>query len=85
VPEIPGIGQQLATYWKALKKWIAAGRPERSDAEVEQIHAQHCSKCDWYDAESKRCKGCGCKVKAAGAAMMNKIKMATEHCPRNFW
>lgn len=85
VPDIPGLTTQVQNYWKAVKKWIAAGRPVRSNGEVEDIHRTYCSECEWYDKKSKRCKGCGCKVRAEGTAMLNKIKMATEHCPRNFW
>lgn len=83
--EYPGMPTQLSNYWTAVKRWIKAGRPKRSDKEVARIHSQFCSKCDWYDKEMQRCKGCGCKVKPQGAALLNKIKMATETCPRKFW
>jgi hypothetical protein len=83
--EFPTVGKQIQTYWRALKKWVAAGRPERSNEEVAKIHTNHCSQCDWYDVEAQRCKGCGCKVRPAGVATLNKIKMATEHCPKNLW
>lgn len=84
-PETPALISQARTYWKAVKKWVAEGRPVRSDAEVKKIHANYCLQCDWYDKPSQRCKGCGCKVKPAGKALLNKAKMATEHCPRDFW
>jgi hypothetical protein len=85
IPEIPGLTIQVQNYWRAVKRWIAAGRPTRTDKEVKLLHESYCTRCDWYDEKSKRCKGCGCKVRAEGAAMLNKIRMATEHCPRNFW
>lgn len=84
-PETPALISQAKTYWKAVKKWIAKGRPVRSDSEVKKIHANYCLQCDWYDKPSQRCKGCGCKVKPVGRALLNKAKMATEHCPRDFW
>lgn len=84
-PETPALISQARTYWKAVKKWVAGGRPVRSDSEVQKIHANYCLQCDWYDKPSQRCKGCGCKVKPAGKALLNKAKMATEHCPRDFW
>jgi hypothetical protein len=84
-PETPALAQQAKNYWKAVKKWIAAGRPTRDNSEVKKIHANYCLRCDWYDKDSERCKGCGCKVKPAGKALLNKVKMATEHCPRDFW
>ena len=84
-PTVPGLTSQLQTYWTAVQSWIAVGRPTRTDAEVKELHERYCSRCDWYDPESKRCKGCGCKVRPGGAALLNKIKMKTEHCPRDFW
>lgn len=85
IPEYPGLNELLSTYWKAVRRWIAAGRPQRTDKEVEQIHNDFCARCNWYDSESERCKGCGCKVKPVGTALLNKIKMKTEHCPRSYW
>jgi len=85
IPEVPGLPTQLQHYWHAVTRWIAAGRPTRTVAEVEFLHGTYCAGCDWYDKKNKRCKGCGCKVKSGGAALLNKVRMATEHCPRNFW
>ena len=85
IPTLPSFREQLGNYWQAVKTWVASGRPTRSNEEVEQIHSNYCSRCDWYNKEGQRCKGCGCKVRAEGWAVLNKIKMATEHCPRNFW
>lgn len=85
IPQFPGAGEMLNNYWKAVKKWIAAGRPTRGNTEMKKIHEEFCSKCDWYDADSQRCKNCGCTVKPKGIALLNKIKMQTEHCPRSFW
>ena len=85
VPNFPSAGKLLDNYWKAVKKWVASGRPARTDSEVAKIHREFCAPCDWYDSESQRCKGCGCAVKPKGIAILNKIKMKTEHCPRNFW
>jgi hypothetical protein len=85
VPTLPGIVTQISHYWEAIKKWVRAGRPVRSDEEVAELHANFCAVCDWFDKESSRCKGCGCNVKPSGSALLNKIKMATEHCPQNLW
>ncbi len=84
-PDYPGFQTQLNNYWEAIKRWVSAGRPERSAEEVKLIHEKHCVKCSWYDAEAQRCRGCGCKVRAEGIAIFNKIKMATEHCPQHLW
>jgi hypothetical protein len=83
--EFPSLSTQLWNYQNALKRWQAAGRPVRDTEEVENILETHCKGCDWYDKDSKRCKGCGCKVTAGSMAIFNKIKMATEHCPQELW
>jgi hypothetical protein len=82
-PEYPGMSTQLWLYKEALMRWNRAGRPTRSKEEVEQIHEMKCKPCDWYD--NGRCKGCGCKVTLGAVAVFNKIKMATESCPKGEW
>jgi hypothetical protein len=84
VPNFPHAAKLLENYWKAVSGWIAAGRPVRTGKEVKRVYNDFCASCDWYDPESQRCKGCGCSVKPKGIALLNKIKMATEHCPRKF-
>jgi hypothetical protein len=81
VPEFPAMSVQLWLYKQALQKWHAAGRPVRTKEEVEDILENKCKPCPWYDAEKSRCKGCGCRVSNGGFPALNKIKMATEHCP----
>jgi len=83
--EYPAMGEIVTNYWQAVKNWIKAGRPKRTETEVKKIHDVYCSQCDWYDKDARRCKGCGCAVKPTGGALLNKIKMATENCPRKFW
>lgn len=82
-PGYPPMSMQLWTYKEALIKWQKAGRPTRTQEEVEQIHKEFCEPCEWYDAEQKRCKGCGCKVTVGSVAIFNKLKMSTEHCPKD--
>jgi hypothetical protein len=84
-PNYPAMSTQMWLYKEALLRWNRAGRPVRSAEEVDNILATHCMKCDWYDTEAKRCKGCGCKVTTSSVAVFNKIKMATEHCPKELW
>lgn len=87
--EYPAFTVQLWSYKEALLKWAQAGRPKRTQEEVEQIHSTYCnplgSPCEWYDSKQNRCKGCGCKVTVGSLAIFNKIAMATEHCPREKW
>lgn len=84
-PDYPTALKQMENYGRAIERWIAAGWPTRSREEVRQIHEDFCAKCDWYDPDWQRCKGCGCKVRPNGIAMLNKIKMKTENCPQNLW
>lgn len=85
VPNYPAMSMQMWLYKEALVRWNKAGRPVRSAEEVEEIITAHCKPCDWYDAEAKRCKGCGCKVTTSSVAVFNKAKMLTEHCPKELW
>ena len=84
-PEPPSLVRRVFSYAEAIAQWTAAGRPERPDKEVEQIFHQHCKPCKWFDGDRKLCRGCGCRVASSGLALVNKIKMATEHCPRELW
>jgi hypothetical protein len=84
-PDYPPMTMQLFNYKEALLRWQRAGRPTRSSEEIKEIHENICKPCSWYDKEQKRCRGCGCKVTKGGMAVTNKIKMATEHCPRGLW
>jgi len=86
-PEFPSLMVQLITWKEAVRKWRAAGRPNRTDEQVAEIKNKFCNKvnCSWFDPEKNRCKGCGCKVTNGGVAVLNKIRMATEHCPREMW
>ena len=59
--------------------------PTRSDAEVAAIFATHCQPCEHYDPAAHTCAVCGCRVRADGAALLNKIKMGTEHRPKGKW
>jgi hypothetical protein len=87
VKDYPPMSLQLWTYKEALVRWQKAGRPTRTDEEVDQILKEHCTEkqCDWYDPEKKRCRGCGCRVTDSGYAIVNKVRMATEHCPKERW
>ncbi len=82
---VPPTAYRLLSYAQALARWIAAGRPVRTDWEVMTIHSQHCYPCDDYDSQREICTVCGCKAKRQGMAVRNKIKMATESCPKRKW
>jgi len=98
---VPAPKKRLQRYSLAVKRWIAAGRPVRSDEEVARIHTECCVPCTHYNPTKQACGVCGCNVRAdgedllskvAGAlfgkvsqALFNKIKMATTDCPRGKW
>jgi len=84
-PATPGLVRRAFSYAEALARWTAAGQPERSDKEVERIFNGFCKPCRWFHRRRQVCRGCGCRVADKGFAITNKIKMATEHCPRNLW
>jgi len=80
-----GVGlEEVGHYAAALVRWAAAGFPVRSQAEVEQILHDHCNaSCEAF--ADGRCSECGCRVNASRLAVANKIKMATEKCPKGRW
>ncbi len=79
--ETARFGEKVMNYSKALRKWIAAGRPERTDEEVAAILAEHCGGCRMYDKKREVCNSCGCPANKNLPAIRNKLKMATEACP----
>ncbi len=68
----------------ALMRWVAAGRPVRSDSEVTAIVAT-CEACKHYAADECRCGVCGCRVGMSGMAVLNKARMGSESCPKGKW
>jgi hypothetical protein len=84
-PAAPTLPVQIARYARAVAGWVAQGMPVRDAAEVERIFEQVCRFCALYDADGERCTGCGCAVKPAGDALLNKIAMGTQHCPKQYW
>ena len=81
----PSIPRRIISYAEAVVEWTAAGRPERSEEEVKQIFQQFCEPCKSFAPDRNVCQQCGCRVASDGFAIVNKIKMATQHCPRDFW
>ena len=76
-----GIVDKVGNFTSAIKHWVAAGRPVRSDDRVQEIFDKHCSKCSMYDPVKKACKSCGCAVNKSSFPLGNKLKMATQTCP----
>lgn len=74
----------LTQYAAAVARWLRAGRPTRDDAETARLFAV-CEACPKYDAERGACSLCGCRVSRSPWALLNKIRMATESCPKGHW
>jgi ribosomal protein L37E len=72
---------KVRNYSAALRRWIAAGSPSRTDEEAQQLFDDHCSKCSMFDKERQVCNSCGCPANKDQPAIKNKLKMATEGCP----
>ncbi len=77
----PGVARLALRYTKAVARWIAAGRPVRSDSRVQEIFETLCQPCEHFDAEHQSCRLCGCRIRKSGLAFANKLRMATERCP----
>ena len=84
LPATPPVRVQVAHYVAAIRRWRKAGRPRRSDAEVDFLLAI-CRACPLYDADKKRCRQRGCRATASKTALVNKLRMATESCPIGRW
>lgn len=81
----PKLVGRIISYAEALIEWTAAGKPERSDDEVQRIFHQCCQPCKRFDGGKQICLECGCRVTTSSFAFLNKIKMATQHCPKGKW
>jgi rRNA maturation protein Nop10 len=80
----PNLIRRGWNYWSAKRKWKKAGKPVRSDEEVEFILETLCKPCNEY-TEHDTCRLCGCPLNQDANALNNKIRMATESCPIGKW
>ena len=76
----PPLVKRVGSWAKAVARWAAAGKPCRSDEEVQRIFDTLCQPCEHFRVKKQSCNLCGCKVRRDGAAFKNKIRMATEQC-----
>lgn len=77
--ETPNLFQKAVNYSKAVRRWIAAGRPVRTQEEIDKIYDEHCSGCAMFI--DGVCNSCGCPASRDQPPLRNKLKMATEACP----
>ena len=84
-------GWEKSKRWlKAVAKWTADGCPVRNDLEIETYYEichgteGESEPCRFFSKEGS-CKLCGCKLSKSRIAFLNKIRMATESCPKGYW
>ena len=75
-----------ASFAKATAKWFKAGMPVRTNEEIDKIFKTICVPCRYYTGteDKGRCLYCGCSLQRR-SGLVNKIKMATESCPKDKW
>ena len=85
---MPALTTRVQTFAEATSQWIAAGRPVRDEAEVLRIYDDVCGPCERREATADPdvawCQQCGCRL-GRGGQVLNKILLATEHCPLGKW
>ena len=77
----PSLVRKAGNFAKAVARDVKAGRPRRTDAEVEAILAIcKSNRCGLYRTRDGVCthKDCGCPVK-------RKAPYKMEECPAGFW
>jgi hypothetical protein len=79
------LGDKFVGYAGAIQRWVAAGRPTRTEQQIKDIFENHCNKCEMYDQEKHSCKNCGCSLALTGNPLTNKLAMGTEKCPLGRW
>jgi hypothetical protein len=83
--EYPTVARMARAFTDATAKWWKAGRPTRSEEEMDSILEDKCRPCKYFseDRGKPRCKICGCTLQKNG--IVSKLKMATESCPKGYW
>jgi len=84
----PTLVTRVQSFAEATAQWIAAGRPVRDETQVLRIYDNVCGPCERREAtddpDVSWCQQCGCRL-GRGGQVLNKILLATEHCPLGKW
>lgn len=80
----PSFVRRVRNFARATSRYVVAGRPQRSEIEINEILETHCKTCEYYDGQICTHKDCGCPVARAGR-WRNKLAWATESCPIGKW
>lgn len=81
---MPAPVARAARYTSAVARWIAAGKPKRTQEEIDHLFTI-CQACEHFSQKASACRECGCRINRNQRAMGNKLAMATEHCPIKKW
>lgn len=82
--ERPALPLRVLSYAAAVAKWLAEGRPVRTQEHVSHLYDKKCGPCPMRQTTSQPevsyCGPCGC-VLSNDPSVTNKLYFATEHCP----
>lgn len=81
---MPAPVARAAHYTSAVARWIAAGKPRRTQEEIDHLFAV-CQACEHFSQKVSACRLCGCRINRNHRALGNKLAMATEQCPFGKW
>jgi hypothetical protein len=79
--------ESLWAQWReAVAQWRAAGKPVRSQAEIDAC-LEICRQCDRVGQRLglMYCQVCCCNLKTPMIDQLSKVKMKTETCPEGKW
>ena len=79
---LPTFIQRVARFAAAAAKNALEGFPMRTENEIKAILESHCQPCPEFTGYE--CRLCGCKTNDK-RRLLNKLAMATEHCPLEKW
>ena len=74
--------RRFGQYAKAVAKHVTTGMERRTDSEVNTL-LTICESCEHY--AGGKCRVCGCRCNRGKIAYLNKLRMASEHCPKGKW
>lgn len=78
---LPPVWIRGVNFSAAMARWIAAGRPMRTQEEIDERLAI-CQSCPQF--VDNVCQKCGCQCIEENS-IFNKLALATESCPEGYW
>lgn len=82
--KLPTLTQKALHYVAAVVQHYATGANTRPNEEVEAL-LTICQQCENYNSVLEICRVCGCRCTNGSNAFFNKLRMASQHCPRGKW